>query len=160
MTAAPGGGGGGGGGDGGGQPPDVTAPVFSGYRLSPAVFRAASRGATIARRHRIGTRVSYTLSEPAKVTFTVKRAANGRRVGGKCTRATRRNRTRRRCVRYVAVGRSAQHSGAAGANRFKFSGRLRGGKLRAGTYRLQARAVDAAGNAAPSAAKKFRIVRR
>jgi hypothetical protein len=138
----------------------VTAAVFSGYRLSPTIFRAAARGASIARRHRIGTHVGYTLSEPATVTFTVQRAAKGRRVRGKCRRQTRSNRSQRPCVRYVAVRGSAQHAGSAGANSFKFSGRLSGRKLRRGTYRLRARAVDAAGNVSPSAAKKFRIVRR
>jgi hypothetical protein len=140
--------------------PDATAAVFSSYRLSPPVFRAAARGASIARRRPVGTRVRYALSEPATVTFRVERAAKGRRVRGKCRRQTRRNRNRRRCVRHVTLAGSFTHQGRAGPNRFKFTGRLRGRKLRPGRYRLRARPVDAAGNASPTARGKFRIVRR
>jgi hypothetical protein len=140
---------------------DTTAPALSRLRLAPAVFRAASRGASIgARRHRVGSRISYRLSEAATVSFRVQRAAKGRRVGGRCRRPTRANRNRRRCVRYVLLRGSFSHTGAAGSNRFRFNGRLRRRKLRPAVYRLRARGVDAAGNRSPLARKRFRIVRR
>jgi hypothetical protein len=143
-----------------GTPPDATAAVFSSYQLSPTAFLAAARGPSIASRRPIGTRVSYTLSEPATVTFNVERGAKGHRVRGKCMRPTRGNRSPRRCVRYVALTGSFAHVGRSGSNSFKFTGRLRGRKLRPGAYRLQAHAVDPAGNASPVARKKFSIVRR
>jgi Beta-propeller repeat len=139
---------------------DTTAPGLSSLRLVPTVFPAAGTGGSVAQRRRTGTRVSYALSEPATVTFRVQRAALGRRVRGTCRRPRRDNRSRPRCLRYVVVRGSFQHVGAAGANRLRFTGRLRGRKLRPGRYRLGARAVDAAGNASRVARRKFRVVRR
>jgi hypothetical protein len=139
---------------------DTAAAVLSRFRLSPSIFRAAARGASIAARRPIGTRVSYRLSEAAAVRFTVERAAPGRRVAGRCRRPTARNRNRPRCLRYVALRGSFTHAGKLGGNRFKFRGRLRGRKLRPGRYRLRARATDPAGNVSRLSAAPFRIVRR
>lgn len=150
-----------GGGDPGTPLPDTIAALITNYGLSSTAFRAASGGASIAgRRRRIGTRVSYTLSEPANVTFTVQRATTGRTVRGRCVRQTRRNRTRRRCIRFVAVRGSFAHAGRTGANTFTFRGVMNRRKLAVGRYRLNARAVDAARNASPIARKGFRVVRR
>jgi hypothetical protein len=67
---------------------------------------------------------------------------------------TRRNRGARRCTRYVRMRGSYSRAGSAGLNRFRFSGRLRGRKLKPGRYRL-------VGNAAGDrAAARFTIVRR
>jgi hypothetical protein len=73
------------------------------------------------KRARAGFKVSYRLSEAARVTFRVerKRGARFRLMKG----------------RFVKAGR-------AGANSFRFSGKLRGRRLSAGRYRLVARAVD------------------
>ena len=140
---------------------DTTAAVMSRFRISPTAFRAAARGGSIAqRRRRPGARVSYRLSERATVTFRVERAAKGRRVGRRCRPQTRRNRSRRSCRRYVTLRGSFRRAGKAGANRFRFTGRLRRRKLRPGSYRLRARAVDTAGNRSRIARKRFRIVRR
>ncbi len=94
------------------------------------------------------------------MTFRVERAAKGRRVGRRCRPQTRRNRSRRPCRRYVTLRGSFRRAGKAGANRFRFTGRLRRRKLRPGSYRLRARAVDTAGNRSRIARKRFRIVRR
>ena len=157
-----GGSGGGGGGEKGG--PGGTLVSLRGYGLSRSTFAAASKGASVAsaarrRKPKVGTRVSYTLSEPATVRFTVERAAKGRRVQGKCRKPTRKNRRRKRCVRYRGLRGSFEHSGQAGRNSFKFTGRLRGRKLRPGRYRLVARARDAAGNKSKPKRVRFRIVR-
>jgi hypothetical protein len=111
-------------------------------RLSPAVFRARPKGASVTRRRPVGTRVSYRLSEPATVTFRIERAIRGRHV------------------RYLKLRGRLRHQGNAGANSFRFNGTLRGHRLGPGTFRLRARAVDAAGNASPVVSKRFRIVRR
>jgi hypothetical protein len=92
--------------------------------------------------------------------FTVERATTGRRVGRRCVRTTRRNRSRRKCTRYVRVRGSFNHQGAAGANSFRFSGRVRNRKLAVGSYRLVATAEDAADNKSPTRRRNFRIVRR
>jgi hypothetical protein len=73
------------------------------------------------KRVRRGFKVSYMLSEAARVTFRVerKRGTRFRRVKGRVVKA-----------------------GRAGANSFRFSGKLNGRHLSPGRYRLVARAVD------------------
>jgi hypothetical protein len=151
-----------GGGPGGGGGADLTSPAFQGaISFSPSIFAAAVRGPSVAqRRVPVGSRVSYRLSEAAPVTFTVERRAAGRRVGGRCVRPTRANRRRPRCTRYVRVRGSFIHRGRAGANSFKFTGRLAGRKLSPARYRLVGIAKDAAGNISTPARASFRIVRR
>ena len=59
-------------------------------------------------------------------------APAGRRAGGRCVPATRRNRRARACVRFVAVGAPAVRPVAAGPNRVALGGR----RLAAGRYRV------------------------
>jgi hypothetical protein len=141
-------------------PADRTAPVLEGaLALGSRRFAAAPSGPSIARAA-VGTTVSYRLSEAASVTFTVERSAPGRKVGRRCVKPSRRNRSRPRCTRYVRLRGSFSHRGQAGRNSFKFTGRLAGRKLRPGSYRLVAVARDAAGNASAAKRVSFRIVRR
>jgi hypothetical protein len=87
------------------------------------------------KRAKRGFRVSYELSEAAVVTFRVdrRRAGRWRRMRGKFS-----------------------NSGHAGANSFRWSGRLRGHRLRAGRYRLVAQAVDPSGQRSGIVRKRFR----
>ena len=142
-------------------PPDVASPVVGRLTITRS-FAAAPRGGAIlaARRAPVGGTVRYTLSEAATTTFTVERATSGRRVGRRCVKPTRSNRSRRKCTRYVRLRGSFTHQGAAAVNTFKFSGRLRNRKLAAGSYRLVAVAADAAGNKSAAKRSGFRIVRR
>ena len=52
---------------------------------------------------------------------------------------------------------SFTHVDAAGANRPHFSGRLRGRKLKPGSYRLQAVARNAAGQSSATMVASFRV---
>ena len=140
--------------------PDVTPPSLTAYSLSRSTFAAAATGRSVASAAKIGTRVRYTLSEPGAVRFTVERGAPGRLVQGSCRTPTRQNLRAKRCTRYGTMKGSFTHAGSAGANRFKFTGRLRGRKLRPGRYRLVAVPRDAAGNRSKPKRVKFRIVRR
>ena len=135
---------------GGGSPAaDTAAPVFtSRLRLSPPAFRAAT-----------GTSVRYSLSEAAAVTLTVERRTTGRRVGGRCVKRTQKNRARSRCIRYVRLMGRLTLAGAAGPNRLRYSGRLRGRTLPAARYRLRATAIDATGNRSRPSSAAFRILR-
>ncbi len=126
--------------------------ALSAFRLGNPTFRAAGRGGSLAARAKVGTRINYALSRAAPVTFKVQRRKGGRKVGRKCKKPTRRNRSRKRCN--LTLKGSFVHSGGAGANSFRFTGRLRGRKLRRGRYVLVARP---AGGKASS--RKFRIVR-
>jgi hypothetical protein len=142
-----------------GPPAPDPAPVLSALTLSPVQFRATLRGASIAAA-RAGTTVRYRLSESATTRFQVQRATTGRRVGGRCVRTTRRNRRQRPCTRYVTQRGSFKHIGVGGANKLRFTGRLRGRKLAPGRYRLIARATDAAGKSSAVQRVRFQIVRR
>jgi Ca2+-binding RTX toxin-like protein len=121
-------------------------------------FQSAGRGASIAAP--VGGRVTYRLSEAARVTFTVRRLVAGRRRGRRCVRASPRLRRARRCTRQLRVRGSFTHSGKAGANSFRFTGRLRGRRLRPGRYLLVAVPVDSDGRRGAQRTAPFRIVRR
>ena len=131
-------------------------PRLSALSLSPGAFRAAPTGSSIATSG--GSRVSYTLSDSAAVSFRVEQARGGRRVGASCVRPTTANRKRRRCTRYLALSGSFTHHGDAGANTFRFSGRLRSRPLTPGRYRLRAVATDAGANTSPARRSLFTIL--
>jgi len=145
-----------------GPAPDTTAPAFAGrVRALPAEFLVNRRGAAetpIQARARKGTTFRYALSEAATVTFAIKRRARGRRVGGRCRRQTDRNRTRKRCIRLVAMG-AFQTAGVAGSNGKRFSGRIGKRALRPGSYVAHVTASDAAGNVSKVAIARFKVLR-
>ena len=86
-----------------------------------------------------GFRVSYTLSEVARVTFTVQRRTNGR---------------------YRRVRGRFSKTGVAGANSFRWSGKLRGRRLRPGRYRLVARALDGSNERSATVRRRFLVPAR
>lgn len=131
---------------------DSRPVLFSGLRLSRTRFRAARRGRAIAPKgrrlgRRVGTRVRYRLSANAEVTFQIQRA---RKASAR----------RRRCTRYRTLRGKFTHAGKAGLNRLRFTGRLRGRRLRPGRYRLVARARDKQGSKSKLVKRRFRILRR
>ena len=147
----------------GGPAADLVAPILSGVSLRPRTFRvanaAAPRSAGRKRRPPRGTRIRFTLSEPATVRLTVTRGAPGRRVAGRCRKPSKRNRSRKRCVRRVSVGTLTRGGRPAGAQSLSWSGRIGRKALRARRYKLSVRASDAAGNRSALRAASFRIVR-
>jgi PKD repeat protein len=135
-------------------------PAISALAVSPASFRAALSGPTVARaaRHpRRGAIVTYRDTLAATTTFTVLRLLPGRAHGRSCVAPGKHNRHARRCVRRVPKG-TFSHSDTAGANKFGFTGRLHNNKLPPGSYQLQAVPRTAAG-AGRSVVAGFRIVR-
>jgi hypothetical protein len=110
--------------------------------VRPRVFRAAGAGASIARS--AGAFVRYRLSEQASVRFTV----------------LRRERRRHGEPRFVRLHGSFAHQGHKYSNKFHFSGRLAGRKLRSGRYRLVGIPVDASGSRGKPGRVSFRIVGR
>lgn len=91
------------------------------------------------------TKIRYSAIEPLRLGFTVERADKGRRSKGRCRKASKRTKRGRRCTRYTRVGGFA-HKGVAGANTATLPGRLRGRKLKRGSYRLVVTATDSARN--------------
>jgi uncharacterized delta-60 repeat protein len=145
-----------GGGPGGGGS-GATRPKLSRLKLSPTAFAAARSGPS-AKAARTGTKVSFQLSGPASVTFTVERPTRGRRVGRTCKKPSSRNRRGRRCTRYVRVRGSFKRTGVAGANSFRFTGRMNRHALKPGRYRLVG--IAKAGSAKSQASRAgFRITR-
>jgi hypothetical protein len=144
----------------------ATVASLGGLRISPASFRAAPSGpsATSARgktrpkhRRRTGATVSFTLNEPALVTFHVERGLRGHRNrSGHCVRLTRASRHTKRCRRLIVLGSFTEHEGAH-ADRLHFTGRLNGRALPPGSYTLTA-TPSAAGVAGRTQTISFRIL--
>jgi hypothetical protein len=101
------------------------------------VAAATGRPAVSAKARKTGAIVSYNGSQPATTTFTVQRPVAGRRSRRNCVKPTRHTAKHARCTFYDNVG-SFTHTDTAGANRFRFTGRISGRKLTPGKYRLQA----------------------
>jgi hypothetical protein len=134
--------------------PDATPPALRSARVVPARFAVDPNGAAeapvpFAAKHKKkvprGTRFSYSLSEPARVVFTLERKSSGRRVAGKCVKATKSNKGKPKCTRLTRVGRFAKQS-VAGKNVKRFSGKIGKRTLNIGRYRATLVATDPAGN--------------
>jgi hypothetical protein len=146
------------------QPPQAPAPAalaaageIRSLSIAPQAFRAPNAGAAVlsaARKRKapLATVVSYDLSGAAIVAFSVERKLSGRKVGAACVRKTEANTGRRKCPLYKPVKGGFSHSGVAGLNTFKFSGRL-SQALAPGAYRLTGK------TAASSRTANFRIVK-
>ncbi len=127
----------------------VSAPSLSSLRVSPRTFRRMGRRAgqwcvalsQANRRDRpcrrpISLRISYRLSNPAQVTFTIQRVLMGKRVNGRCVAPARANRHHRSCTRLIAVRGAIVRASHAGHDSFTFSGKIGARRLGPGTYRL------------------------
>jgi hypothetical protein len=127
-------------------------------------FRVGARAmpvdgnAVAARKARKGTTLRLSLSEPARVRFVVRLKSRGRKVGRKCVKPTRKNRTRKRCTRLIRRGTFAR-SAPAGRSKVAWSGRIRRKALKRGRYVLRATPTDAAGNAGKARSLSITIVR-
>ena len=132
--------------------PDLVKPTLRGLAVAPSAFASLRRGASIVPRG--GTLVRFTVSEEARLTFTVERRRTGRRVGSRCRTGVRRG---RRCTLLSAVRGSFATNAASGAGSVRFSGRVGGRRLGRGTYRITAVAADAAGNRSAPVRASFRV---
>jgi hypothetical protein len=138
-------------------PPGTGPPGTGPPGTDAAAARVSAFSASPRRFARGGTTFRYTLTRAAQVRVAIARKTRGRRVGGRCRKQNRRNRTRPACSRFVSVGRPLQHGGRAGQNSLAFSGRLAGRRLRPGTYRAT---VTVVGNSASRGTLTFRVIRR
>ena len=139
---------------------DNTAPRFSSVRLSTKRWR---RGPALPRiaKAKVGTTISFRLNEAGQVTLGFQRVRAGRRVGRKCVKPTRGNRSRRPCKRYVNAGSIPAFAGRVGLNKVRFQGRLtRSRRLGLGRYRIVLSVVDAAANRSRRNGPTFTIVAR
>jgi len=124
-------------------PADVKKPSLTAVTISPSAFRAERSGSPTSkatgRKPKRGTRVTYKLSETAKVTFTIIRPKKGK-------------------TRAKTLGRFTV-AGKAGANRFVFRGRVGGKTPQPGRYQLAVQAADTAGNKSAVVGKPFTVKR-
>jgi hypothetical protein len=138
-------------------PPPVPVAEIESLSVNPKVFRAVKGGEAVMSRAKkpkapLGATVRYALSSAGTVDFGVERALKGRRVGRKCAKQTRSNSDHKKCTRFIRRKGGFTDNGAAGQNRFKFSGRLGGKALKPGSYRLVASVGDSVKRA------RFKIV--
>jgi hypothetical protein len=144
SSGGSGSGGSGSGGSGGGGTSGTAAPVLSSLVIKPTAFTAGAGGPSVVVKpaSRVGAKVTYQLSAAADVSFVVTHSVAGRhqKANGhtRCVAPTRRNSHAGACVRVLTLGSFTQ-AGAAGANSFRFSGRINGARLPVGSgYALTA----------------------
>ena len=135
------------------RPPSSASP-----RLSATRFRAARRGRAFVA-VRTGTRITYRLNEPARVTISVQKFRHLSRVCRRKVARSSRHRTGTRCRRWITVKGRFSKASRAGASSVRFRGRLNGKALKPGAYRFVIRARDGAGNVSKPRRPAFRIVR-
>lgn len=141
--------------------PPACAPVsISGPAQSRARWREGRAAALLAVRSAkpAGTVFTFTLNQPARVTFTFTRAAAGRRVKGRCVAPSKGNARRPRCTRALVGGQLVVQA-HTGPNRVSFQGRYSGSRhLAPGTWRMLTTAAGA-GSSAAGRALTFTILR-
>jgi uncharacterized repeat protein (TIGR01451 family) len=113
-------------------------PVISKYKVSPSTQSFAKPGAT----------VSYNLNTAATTTHSVLKPAPGIKSGKTCVKPPKKPpKGAKKCTRFVPIG-SFKHTDVAGKNKFRWNGKLKGKKVKPGSYRLQAVARNASGKSA------------
>ncbi len=148
---------------------DTVRPVVTAARFDPRTFRASrSAGtATIAaaktKRPPIGSRLRFTLSEPASASIVIETRRRGRmtRTGTTrvCKARSKANTTGKACTYYAPRSKLKRVHLTAGADAIAFSGRITGRPLAPGAYRATVAPTDAAGNAGAAVSAMFTISR-
>jgi len=139
------------------------APVLSALAESHRKWRAGTALAHLAGSGShpappVGTVFSFALNETASVRMSFVREAAGRRVGGRCSAATRTNRRRPRCRLAVAAG-TLSFTAHPGRNTAYFQGRISVSRaLSPGDYELTITAANAAGQRAPARSLHFMLL--
>jgi hypothetical protein len=136
-------------------PPAPKAPVLSGFQQSNTrwLTHKVKRGPRLP----VGTTFRFQLDRAAQVRLAFSQIVAGRRVNGRCVKATKTNRRKPRCDRAQAAG-TLNVTGKAGANSVPFQGKLGGRTLPAGRYRLLVTA-RADGKTSTTASAQFTIAR-
>jgi hypothetical protein len=141
---------------------DKTAPSILSFGLSNRSFALGSGSTPLfgnAARAKKGTKIKYTLSEPASVKIVIAQRRPGRRKGKRCVAPTRTLRNAKKCTRITTKGTLTRTS-KQGPNSVEFSGRIGSRALKPGRYQATLSATDAAKNASPAKTITFTIVKR
>jgi uncharacterized membrane protein YgcG len=130
-------------------------PLIEDLDLRPRTFSAGrSRPGAFGKR---GSKLRFVLSRSATVELRVERAFSGRRLRGRCARATPRRRAAR-CTGYRRIHGALRREARGGLNVSPFDGRIAGRALAPGAYSLVVVPVDAAGKRGGAVRVTFRIV--
>jgi hypothetical protein len=129
---------------------DAVAPALTKLSVQPAKWEVGPKK---------GTTFGYTLSERARVVFTIQRKLPGRKVAGKCVTRRPANRGKPSCTRFKLLGHFAQQ-GVPGKNTRHFSGRIGTKSLAPGNYRATLVASDLVGLRSAPKRLGFTVVSR
>ena len=135
-------------------------PAVGGFNQSASRWRRGGALPHISSvgRPPVGTTFSFSLNEPATLSFVFTQRVAGRRVNGRCVAVAHGNAGKPRCKRTVNVG-SFGLAGHAGLNKVRFQGRLSGARtLKPGTYSVAVAARDSRGLKAVSQSLSFTVV--
>jgi hypothetical protein len=115
-------------------------PTISALRQSAATWieRRSSQS-----RLPLGTRFSFTLDQPATLTFSFMHVVTGRLAGGRCAAATAATAGAKPCALHRAAG-TLTISAQAGGGRLRFAGSTPHGALAPGSYSVAVSAVGVA----------------
>jgi PQQ-like domain len=141
-------------------PPPLPAPIVTRVAQSHPTWVLGNKLATEARhRPSVGTTFSFTLNEPARVTFAFTEREGGRRVKGKCIAQTKQNRHEPSCTHTVTQG-TLTFTAHTGNNKVPFQGRISTSrKLKVGRYTLMISATNTAGRRSKQVSLNFTIVK-
>ena len=136
---------------------DLTPPKLTAMGLAPRTFKAANSGPSLMASGKAGTRVTFTLTEAATVSFRIERAGPGRMVNGRCRRQTGATSSGKPCTYYMTLPGGFTWHGKLGVNVVRLTGRLNNRRLASGSYRLVGTPRDASGNVGPALRIAFTI---
>lgn len=122
--------------------------------IKPATVTAAKISTTKLTEKK-STSVSFASDEPGSATLTLEKSSSGKRVGKKCVRPSRKNRSKRGCTRWVALKGSQTSAVVAGTNKLTVTATK---KLKPGKYRLKLVVTDNGGLASAPTYKTFTVV--
>ena len=125
--------------------PDTTAPSLTKVSVSPSTFLVASGSTAVSAKRHHGTRIRFTLSEPAKVVASFQRCVKKGRKG-------------HRTCHYVSARSLTRGSEPKGGDAIAFTGRVGKHRLARGHYRMHLRATDAAGNRSRQKTASFTVL--
>lgn len=123
------------------------APKLSKVSLKPkrfAVGKKPTAKVAAKKRRKVakGTKVRFTIDLKATVAVVIQKRSVGRKVGGKCRKTKKHNRSKKKCARFDTVGKIQRKNLAAGSRKIAFSGRIGKKKLKPGKYRAAVRASN------------------
>jgi hypothetical protein len=124
-------------------PPEPARAALSGFRVSPSRFRLGRGAPKMAKKIPVGTTLRFTLSAPARVTFTFTRVV------------------RTRNGRHTVRGGSFTVSAKAGTNKVKFMGRVSKRRaLKPGKWTVRAQGRDSTGRSTTAGTAHFTLLPR